>query len=1123
MRGIVDWLENLGLSQYAQRFVENDIDLILLAELTDGDLKELGVVSLGHRRKLLRAITAMGTPAAVAGAARTATPVMLQPIAGVALPPAAIPARVESLGQRRHVTVLFCDVADSTAIAAKLDAEEWRDLVEGFREAASAAVTEMGGHVAQKLGDGLMSLFGYPLAHENDAERAARAALAIQRALAELNRSNAATGKPVLNARIGLETGPVVLNAAGEIFGDAPNIAARVQALADPGTILITAHLLHQITGLFVVEERGSHLLKGLAEPVPLFRLVRASGGGRRFRPRQLTPLVGRGTEIAMLMRRWERARNGDGQLVLVMGEPGLGKSRLIEEFHARLRDVPHTWVEWSCSQMLQNTPLHPVAEWGREPFGGADIPPARQAAELENTLVHIKLDPGENVPLLAPLLGISLPRERASTLAPEVFRSRQLAALTNWMIAKARAQPAVLALEDLQWADPTTLDLLRLIAERGAQAPLFIAATTRPEFRAPWRARPHHCAISLAPLDTDQVRRMVSELSARNALPRDVVDDVAARTGGVPLFIEEVTRLLLERGEQSGLHSIPPTLQQSLMARLDRLGREREVVQIGSVIGGGFSYGLLQALVGVEDASLQAALERLVEAGILSVHGLVPDSQYRFRHALIQATAYENLLKARRQSLHRAVAEILRDRFADTAAAEPEAVAHHFTQAGVPDAAIEWWGKAGDQALRRSAFREAMAHLRKAIEMTGSVLSSPELPAAAKAVASSQRLKLETSYGQALMWSRGFSSEESNTVFARAQQLAEGDDNVTERFDAYYGLWLGRISRGELLLARKTAETFRREAEQMAQMTEAAVACRVLGTTCFAQGDFVEAVAHFEAALRIHDPERDHDAKFRFGSDSAAVAAAYVAHAKWQFGELTRARELIEQALARAIESAHAPTLVIVQHFKVHYDILRGDAAAARRDAKTLVELSREHGIALFLAMGAVSSSWARARLGDREAVTELQQSVAAFADQGNKLWVPIYEGLLAELEAERGNVEVASTRIDQALGLAQQTGEHRYDAVLHRIHGEILLRNDPPNYARAEESLLNAIDIARQQKARSFELLGALALAKVYRRTNRHAEARATLALALEGFSPTPELPAVSDAQTLLAELAP
>jgi class 3 adenylate cyclase/predicted ATPase len=1121
MRGIVDWLENLGLSQYAQRFVDNDIDLILLSELTDGDLKELGVVSLGHRRKLLRAITAMGTPSAVTHAPRTATFVIPQPIAGVASRSAAIPARVETLGQRRHVTVLFCDVADSTAIAAKLDAEEWRDLVEGFRETASAAVTEMGGHVAQKLGDGLMSLFGYPLAHENDAERAARAALAIQRALDELNRTNAAAGKPVLNARIGLETGPVVLNAAGEIFGDAPNIAARVQALADPGTILITAHLLHQITGLFVVEERGSHLLKGLAEPVPLFRLVRASGGGRRFRPRQLTPLVGRGAEIAMLMRRWERARNGDGQLVLVIGEPGLGKSRLIEEFHARLRDVPHTWVEWSCSQMLQNTPLHPVAEWGRERFGGAEIPPARQAAELENTLVHIKLDPVENVPLLAPLLGISLPRDRASTLAPEAFRSRQLAALTNWMIAKARAQPAVLALEDLQWADPTTLDLLRHIGERGAQAPLFIAATTRPEFRAPWRARPHHCTISLAPLDSDQVRRMVSELSARNALPRDVVDDVAARTGGVPLFIEEVTRLLLERGEQSGLHSIPPTLQQSLMARLDRLGREREVVQIGSVIGGGFSYGLLQALVGVEDASLQAALERLAEAGILSVHGLAPNSQYRFKHALIQEAAYENLLKARRQSLHRAVAEILRDRFADTAAVEPEAVAHHFTQAGVPDAAIEWWGKAGDQALRRTAFREAMAHLRKAIEMTGSVLSSPELPAAAKAVASSQRLKLETSYGQALMWSRGFSSEESNTVFARAQQLAEGDDNVTERFDAYYGLWLGRISRGELLLARKTAETFRRETEQMAQMTEAAVACRVLGTTCFAQGDFIEAVTHFEAALRIHDPERDHDAKFRFGSDSAAVAAAYLAHAKWQFGELTRARELIEQALARAIESAHAPTLVIVQHFKVHYDILRGDAAAARRGAKTLIELSREHGIALFLAMGAVSSSWARARLGDREATTELQQSVAAFADQGNKLWVPIYEGLLAELEAERGNVEVASSWIDQALGLAQQTGEHRYDAVLHRIRGEILLKNDPPNHARVEESLLNAIDIARRQKARSFELLGALALARVYRRTNRHAEARATLAPALEGFSPTPELPAVSDAQTLLAEL--
>jgi class 3 adenylate cyclase len=464
---------------------------------------------------------------------------------------------------------MFCDLVDSTGISAKLDAEEWRDLVGAYVDAASAAVTEMGGKVAKKLGDGLMALFGYPVAQENDAERAVRAALSIQRALAELNRKNEGKGKPALAARIAIDTGPAVLDAGGEIFGDVANVAARAQGLAEPGAVVVTARVQRQVAGLFVAEERGSHELKGAPEPVTLYRIVRASGGGRRAGQRHLTPLVGREEELAILMRRWERARQGDGQLVLIVGEPGIGKSRLIEEFHSRLRDTPHTWGEWICSQLLQNTPLHPVTEWGRQRFGGADIPAERRLADLENTLTLIKLDPAENVPLLAPLLDIPLPKERTLALAPEELRRRQFAALTGWTVASARVQPLVLAFEDLHWADPTTLDVLRGLAERGALAPLFIVATARPEFRPPWSMRSHHGTISLAPLDRSQVRDMVAELSARHALPRDVMEDVAARTGGVPLFVEEVTRLLLERGEQGGIHTIPPTLQQSLKPRL--------------------------------------------------------------------------------------------------------------------------------------------------------------------------------------------------------------------------------------------------------------------------------------------------------------------------------------------------------------------------------------------------------------------------------------------------------------------------------------------------------------------------------------------------------------------------
>ena len=606
-----------------------------------------------------------------------------------------LPSQLSST-ERRYLTVMFCDLVGSTSISAQLDAEEWHDLVGAYLDAASAAVTEMGGHVAKKLGDGLMALFGYPVAQENDAERAARAALSIQRALAEVNRSNAGTGKPALNARIGIETGPVVVDAAGEIYGDAPNVAARVQALAEPGTVVVTAHVQRQIVGLFVAEERGSQELKGVPEPVRLFRLVRASGGGRRAGQRHLTPLVGRDEEIAMLMRRWERARQGEGQLMLIVGEPGIGKSRLIEEFHLRLREVPHTWTEWSCSQLLQNTPLHPIAEWGRRRFGGADLPAERQLSDLENTLALIKLDPAENVPMLAPLLDIPVPPECRPILAPEELRRRQLAALTNWLMAGARAQPIVLTLEDLHWADPTTLDVFRGIAERGAMAPLFVLLTARPEFRPSWGARSHHGAISLVPLDRQQVRHMVGELASRHALAKEVIEGVTERASGVPLFVEEITRLLLERGEQGGIQTIPPTLQQSLTARLDRLGPAREVAQIAAVIGRGFSYPLIRAVAKMEDEALQTALERLAEADILLVQGLPPESEYRFKHALIQDAAYENLLKSRRQALHRRTGEVLRDQFAATAAAEPELLAHHFTEAGLTEVAIEWWGKAG-------------------------------------------------------------------------------------------------------------------------------------------------------------------------------------------------------------------------------------------------------------------------------------------------------------------------------------------------------------------------------------------------------------------------------------------
>jgi class 3 adenylate cyclase len=586
---VAQWLNGVGPGQYEALFREHEIDAGVLPDLTEADLEKIGV-PLGHRKRLMRAIAALASNPAPSPAATA-------PVAT----PSPLPIRLRAdFAERRPITVMFCDLVGSTSLAAKLDAEDWRNLVGAYLDAASAAVTDLGGHVLKKLGDGLMALFGYPQAQENDAERAVRAALAVQRALAELNARNARTGAPELSARIGLDSGPVVVDGAGEVFGEAPNVAARVQAAADPGAVLVTAAVQRQVAGLFVAEEKGQHELKGVPQPLALYRIVRGSGGGRRSRPRSLSPLVGRAEELDLLMRRWERARAGRGQFVQIVGEPGIGKSRLVEEFRARLGETPHTWAEFSSSQLLQNTPLHPIAEWGRLRFGDADTSAAQRFADLENTLQLIGLDPAEHAPLIAPLVDIPPPLGRGADLPPEEFRRRQLAALIAWFLAGARTQPAALAFEDLHWADPTSLDLMAALAERGHQAPLFILATTRPDFRAPWSLRSHHSVISLSPLDRADVALMVGELAARHAFSHEVVEGVSERTGGVPLFVEEVTRLLLERGEAGGLQAIPPTLQQSLAARLDRLGSAREAAQIGAVLGRDFSYALLAAVAAV-------------------------------------------------------------------------------------------------------------------------------------------------------------------------------------------------------------------------------------------------------------------------------------------------------------------------------------------------------------------------------------------------------------------------------------------------------------------------------------------------------------------------------------------
>jgi class 3 adenylate cyclase/predicted ATPase len=1129
MQPIARWLKTLGLGRYAQLFAENEIDISVLRYLTDQDLKDLGV-PLGHRRKILGAIGEIGrvVPPPPEHVVIDANPPSIAtgraaPVAPLAqsMPPVASQIEAANVGERRHVVVMFCDLVGSTGIATQLDPEEWRDLVGAYIDLASAAILQMGGRVASKLGDGLMALFGYPIAQENDAERAVRAALSIHRALVDLNRKNTGLRTPTLVARIAIDTGPVVVNATGEIFGDVPNIAARAQALAASGAVVVTARMQRQVAGLFIAEELGSHQFKGVPEPVILFRIVRASGGGRRAGQRNLTPLAGRQEEVAVLMRHWERARLGDGQLMLIVGEPGIGKSRLVEEFHDRLRDVPHTWVEWTCSQLLQNTPLHPIAEWGRIRFGSSDVPDERRLADLENSLAQVKLDPVENAALLAPLIDISLPPERASTLTAQELRRRQLASVNAWVMAGARVQPMVLAVEDLQWADPTTLDLLGSIAELGALTPLFFLATARLEFRPQWLRQPHHAIISLAPLDRPQVRRMVGGLVARHTPSNDLVQTVADRSGGVPLFVEEVTRLLLEHHEQDRAPSIPPTLQQSLAARLDRLGQAREVAQIGAVIGHDFSYALLHAVAGMDDSILQSALDRLAAANLLIVRGLPPNSDYRFKHALIQDAAYENLLKSRRQVLHLRVAEALRGD-TDGAAVEPELLAHHFSQAGLTEAAIEWWGKAGQRSLERSALVEATAHLNRALAQIEVLSSTPELRR--------ERITLQVALANALMHTKGYAAPETKASLEQARALIEqaealGDDldDPLLLFSVLFGFWIASYAAFNGDAVCHLAAQFLALAEKQRAPAPLMIGHRIMGIALVETGEIQAGRTHLDRALALYQPDRHRALATRFGQDSRVSILVFLSHALWFLGYPETAGTNADLAVKRAREINPA-MLMYAQGFTIFPHLWSGNYAAVETLLDELTALAAETGGAQWELAGLTLRGCVLACTGKpSNSVQILTSAIPKYRAAGTTLGIPSYLSYLAKAHAELGQIDDARRCIAEAITLVEKTKESWCEAEIHRVAGEItLLSPHPDDRKKAEAHFERALLVARAQQAKSWELRAAMSMARLRRDQGKREEARDVLVPLYGWFTEGFDTIDLQEARILLGHLA-
>jgi predicted ATPase len=950
-------------------------------------------------------------------------------------------------------------------------------------------------------------------------------------------------GTERLAVRIGIATGLVVVgDLVGEgsaqeqaVVGETPNLAARLQALAQPGQIVLADVTRRLIGDLFRLTDLGRQTAKGFVEPVEAFVVEGVTAAESRFEAarRGIIDLVGRAAESALLRDRLREAWTGAGQIVLLSGEAGIGKSRLGAQFAAEVASEPHTRLRYQCSPYHRDSVLHPfVVQLGRAARLAADDPANTQLDKLEAILASARI--AETAPLVASLLSIPTD-ERYPPLALSAAQQRRLtlAALLDQLEALAREKPVLMLFEDAHWADATSLEVLDLTVERVRALPVLVLISFRPEYEAPWTGLSHVTSIALDRLAPAEVEIMAEHVAGR-PLPPEVTAQIVAKTDGVPLFVEELTKTVLESGllvagpqgwrldRPLPPFAIPATLQDSLAARLDRLAPVKEVAQVGAAIGREFSYPLLRAVAGRDEPALRAALAQLEEAELLFRTGAPPDARYIFKHALVQDTAYETLLKSRRQILHRQIADALRGEFAAAAAAQPELVAHHLTQAGLDEPAIEWWGKAGDRALRRSAFKEAAAHLGKAIELAdGLAASAGSAPSATLDI---NRLHLQTSLGNALIWAKGRQAPETSAAFARARELASRVEDASERFSAYFGVWVGHNTRGEPAPMREMAELFRREAAARPNCPEAVVAHRVSGATRFYFGDFAGAHDHFQKAIEHYDRARHADFANRFGNDPRAVAEVYDAIALWVLGKVDDALRSAERALADAESAAHAPTMAHALSFAAWLGILRYNPETVATYSQAFADIASRYDLpANFAGLAVFFQGWAKWSEGAEESrLAEMRRGLAIFQEHGRNWFLPTLEGALAEAEASAGEIDAGLTRLDDALAELEATEARCYEAEMHRIRAEILLKRGPANTAPAEQSLQAAIAIAQLQKARSFELRAALFLAKLYRAANRDADAHAVLAPAVEGFPPTQQFPELTEAQALLAALS-
>ena len=1119
------WLRGLNLGQYEQAFCDNDVDADVLPELTAEDLVALGVASVGHRRKLLTAIDALhadGGPPPPRGADADATP-----------SPAAAPA---TQAERRQLTVMFADLVGSTELSRRLDPEEMALVLQTFREAVAAELARFEGRVAKLMGDGVLAYFGWPTAHEDEAERAVRAALALT---AAVGRIATPAGTP-LAARVGIATGTVMVGdlvGAEEarertVVGETPNLAARLQALAEPGCVIVGDGTRRLLGSLFEFVDLGTRELRGFAEPVRAWRVLGEGAAEGRFEALhggRLTPLIGREHELALLLDRWERAREGDGQVV---GGPALGRGR-----HRQVAAGPRAAraarrrAAHAAQPVLLALPhQHGTSPRDRPPgedHRAGPQPAARAAArEARGVLARATADVAEGIPLLADLLGIPPGGTHpVLDLSPRQKKERTFRVLLDQLAGLVAQVPVLAVYEDVHWADPTTLELIGRVIEAVQRLPVLALVTFRPEFVPPWAGHGHTTALSLSRLARREGGTMVERLTGGRALPAEVLDQILARTDGVPLFVEELTTTVLESGllseagdryELTGPLSslaIPATLQDSLMARLDRLAPVKEVAQVAAVIGREFPHDLLAVVAPLGGDALRQALGQLEAAGLIFARGAGDGTAYAFKHALVRDAAYRSLLKSRRRELHGRIAAALEERFPKAAEAQPELLAHHLAEAGQAERAIVHLQRAARRALARSADLEAAEHLRAALRQLDRVSGTERRDAL--------EFELQAALGRALSTVRGFAAPETDRAFARAAELGQRLQVGARLFPVLWGRFVALHIAGQLLAGHRTAREFVRLARRSGDTGHRLVGERLVGDNAWGFGRLASARRHLERAVALYDPAAHRALALDYVYDQRVVARDLLTCTLFVLGYPEQAEAQVRLAVAEAEALRHRASLAHALAFAGMLAQLRDDAAGVLGSAAAVRRLAEEQAIPFWAGLAAVLEGWAMGREGSPEVgAAAILRGLDALLSIGVRLFRPYHLALLADVEGRAGLCDAASVRVGEALREAEERGEWWYGAELHRLRGELALRQGRDASA-AEPAFRAALKLARHQAARAWELRAAVSLARLWADRGERRKAHELLTLTYGWFTEGFGTPDLREARALLDEL--